>query len=280
MLISLTNRESLTNGEKEKIQRRGYMSEHLLCLYSMTSDRTALYDGNFPVYFSDYGVADVILFGLADRRDDGLACVKELLKLPIKELNTVSPRALTGFAGIETRYVDQDYHISIEKFNIDLSGNGYRDIRYNVHRAEKMGYSVRLGREFTRDHTYVLSRHMSHHNLDVWDFEELLSLERFFREHDHGFMMEAYYQGKLVGFDVVDFFEDNRIMVVPLGIYLEMPSLADFLMYEDIKYAKSRGYEWLDIGLACRSLGLKSFKEKWLAEPKYQLFVQTIKNSR
>lgn len=31
------------------------------------------------------------------------------------------------------------------------------------------------------------------------------------------FLMEAYHEDKLVGFDVIDFFKDNRIMVVPLG---------------------------------------------------------------
>ena len=110
----------------------------------------------------------------------------------------------------------------------------------------------------------------------VDDFEELLSLERFFRDHSHGFMMEAYYNDELVGFDVIDFFEGSGIMVVPLGVYLETPYLQDFLMYENIKYAQNKGYMWLDIGLSCRSQGLQNFKEKWFAEPKYTLYVQTI----
>ena len=270
----------LTNEEKEKMQTKGYMSEHLLCLYSMTSNKTALYNNNFPVYLSDYDEADVILFGLTDRGEGGLECVQEMLRSSINELNIVTPKPLTGLLGIETRYVDWDYHINVERFDLDLHGKSYQNIRYCVHRANKMRYHVRPSREFTRKHIYIMSRHMAKHSLDVWDFEELLSLERFFKEHSHGFLMDVYHENKLVGFDVIDFFEDNKVMVVPLGVYLDVPCLADFLMYENIKYAKSKGYKWLDIGLACGNIGLQTFKEKWLAEPKYQLFVQTSKASR
>lgn len=267
----------LSNEEKEKAQKSGYMCEHLLCLYSITANRTALYDGNFPVYFSGRGETDIILFGLKDREENRSACMQEMLKLPFKELNIVSPEALTGLAGVEMRYVDWDYHIDVKQFDLNLRGNGYKNIRYSVHRADKMRYRIEFGRELTRSHIYILSRHMVRHSLDLWDIEELLSLGQFLKEHDNGFLMEAYHEDKLIGFDVVDFFEDNRIMVVPLGIYLEVPSVADFLMHENIKYAKEKGYRWLDIGLACRNIGLQGFKEKWLAEPKYKLFVQTIK---
>jgi hypothetical protein len=268
----------LSNEEKEKIQKIGYMCEHLLCLYSMTSDRTALFDGNFPVYFSNYNDADVILFGLEDKSVDGSECVQRILQFPIEELNIVTPKPLKDLARIETLYSDWDYHINIEKFNIDLRGSACKTIRSAMHRADKIGYHIKISREFTRNHIYILSRHMARHKLNVWDFEELLSLESFFEEHSHGFMMEAYYKDKLVGFDVVDFFDDNRIMVVPLGVYLPAPLLADFLMYENLKYAKSKGLKWLDVGPSCGNTGVQRFKEKWFAEPKYQLFIQTVKN--
>jgi len=268
----------LSNNDKEKMQKKGYMSEHLLCLYSMASDRTALYDNNFPIYLNSMNEADIILFGLADKKKDGLDCIREMLQPPFKELNIVSPKPLINLpcARIETQYMDWDFHIDLKRFNLNLRGNAYKNIRYSIHRADKMGYELKLSREFTPKHTYILARHMARHKLDAWDFEELLSLERFFRDHSHGFMMEAYIKDELVGFDVIDFFEDSRIMVVPLGVYLETPSLPDFLMYENIKYAKNKGYDWLDIGLACRRTGLQGFKEKWFAEPKYQLYVQTI----
>jgi len=117
---------------------------------------------------------------------------------------------------------------------------------------------------------------MTRHTLDVWDYEELLSLERYFREHDHGLMMEVYQDDKLIGFDFIDFFDDNQIMVVPLGIYLESYRLSDFMMYQNLKFAKEKGYTWLDIGTVCGSEGLRHFKEKWFAEPKFKLFIQTL----
>jgi len=255
------------------------MCEHLLCFYSMTADRTALCEGGFPVYFSGYGEADLILFGLADKREDGSRAVRELLELQIDELNIVSPEPLEGFANIETQYVDWDYHVDVEGFDLSLKGGRYEALRYRVKQAERKSYSSRISREFTRSHAYVLSRHAARHTLDVWDYEELLSLERFFRDHDHGFMLEAYRGDRLIGFDVVDFFEDNKTMVVPLGVYLEEPSLADFLTYEDLRYAKENGYRWLDVGLACRSTGLEEFKRKWFAEPKHRLCVQTIRSA-
>jgi len=265
----------LSKNEKEDAQKRGYMCEHLLCLYSMTSQRTALYNDDFPVYLNGFGEVDVILFGLR-RKGDGLKCVQELVKLPVNTLNIVSPTAFHGLPNVRTRYVDWDFHIMVEQFDFDFKGSAYRDIRYRLRQTEKMGYRMRLSREFTPSHTYILSRHMARCKLDVWDYEELLSLERFFREHDHGLMMEAYKDDRLVGFDVVDFLEDNRIMVVPLGIYLEPQLVSDFMMYENLKYAKNKGYEWLDVGPACRIEGLRRFKEKWLAKPKFKIHVQTL----
>jgi len=266
----------LTDEGKEEAQKKGYMCEHLLCLYSMTADRTALYNNNFPVYFTSYGEADVILFGLAKKDEDKLTCVQELLELPLRELNIVSPATMTDLVGIESKYVDWDYHINVEQFDLDLKGKQYKNLRNRVNQAEKKGYYTRFGRTYTSNHAYILSRHIARHTLDIWDLEELLSLDRFFKEHSHSYMMEAYHQDKLIGFDVVDFLEENKIMVVPLGIYLEEPSLADFLMYENLRHAQNKGYKWLDIGLTCRNVGLQGFKEKWLAKPKYKVSVRTI----
>jgi hypothetical protein len=92
-------------------------------------------------------------------------------------------------------------------------------------------------------------------------------------------MMEAYQNEKLVGFDVLDFFDVNKILAVPLGIYLDSHLVSDFLMYENLKYARDRGYVWLDVGPTCGSVGVKRFKEKWHAKPKFQIFVQALDTS-
>ena len=266
----------LNNVEKEDLQKRGYMCEHLLCLHSMISDRTALFDEIFPVFFNRYGEADVVLFGISEMEGNRLGCVQELAELNIKTLNIISPEPIQFKSRVKTRYMDVDYHISMEEFDFDFKGRRYSRIRNRLKQVEKIGYQLRTSRDFTIDHIYLLARHMAQHELDVWDYEELLSLERFFNEHDHGLMMEAYINERLVGFDVVDFFEANEIMVVPLGIYLNAPMLSDFMMHENLKYAKANGYEWIDVGPTCGSEGIRSFKEKWFAEPKYEMYVQTL----
>jgi hypothetical protein len=266
----------LTKRDKELLQRRGYIYEHLLCLYSVVSDTTALYEDAFPVFVNSSGEADVVLFSLGPKKKNRLKCIQELTQLRINKLNVISPEAFAGLPGLRTRYIDWDFHIDLDEFDLDLKGSKYRSIRHALRKVDVLNYRTKLDREFTHKHTYILSRHLMRHKLEAWDYEELLSLDRFFREHDHCLMMEAYKDDSLVGFDVVDFFEDNRIMVVPLGIYLQDPFVSDFMMYENIKFAKDEGYEWLSVGPTCGLAGLRRFKEKWLAKPKFKLYVQEI----
>ena len=267
----------LSKSDKESLQRRGYIYEHLLCLYSSASEITALYDENFPVFVSGFGEADVILFGFGNGEANRFKCVEELCQLPIDKLNIISPTPFNERSNVRLRYVDWDFHVELKEFDFGLKGSTYRNIRHSLRKAEEMDYSMRISREFTPKHTYILSRHLLRHRLDVWDYEELLSLERFFREHDHGLMMEVYKDNKLLGFDVIDFFEDNRVMVVPLGIYLESPYVSDFMMFENLKFAKENGYTWLDLGPTCGVTGLRRFKQKWLARAKFKLYVQVMK---
>jgi hypothetical protein len=267
----------LSRNDKESMQTRGYMFEHLLCLYSGVSEMTVLYDESFPVFFNGFGEADVILFGFDDGEADMFKCVEELRQLPIDRLNIISPTPFNERPNVRLRYVDWDFHVELREFDFGLRGSKYRNIRHSLRKAEEIGYNMRISRKFTSRHTYILSRHLTRHRLDAWDYEELLSLERFFREHDHGLMMEVYKDNRLLGFDVIDFFEDNRIMVVPLGMYLESPYVSDFMMLENLKFAKNNGYESLDLGPTCRVAGLRRFKEKWLGTPKFKLYVQVMR---
>ena len=266
----------LDTREKEDMQKRGYMCEHLLCLYSMVSNQTALYDNNFPVFLNPFGEADVVLFGLEDRSAEGFQCVRDLMNLPITRLNIVSPTPFHGLPQVRTRYVDRDFHIDVEQFDFDLKGHAYKNLRNRLKQVAALEYHTRRTRDFTSQHTYILSRHMARHALDVWDYEELLSLDRFFREHDHGLMIEAYQGDQLIGFDIVDFVDDDNIMVVSLGIYLDHKLLSDFMMYENLKFARKRGCKWVDVGPTCGSDGVRRFKEKWFAKPKFNLHIQTL----
>jgi len=240
----------------------------------MISDRTLLFDEDYPVFLNSYGEADVILFGFQD--GNPIKCITELRDWPLSSINIISPISFEEKYSIDKCIIDWDYHINVNDFDLTLRGRKYKSIRYHLRNADKQDFHIKIGNKFTRNHLYILSRHMARHKLDVWDYEELLSLERFFKEHKHGKMMEVYHNDLLVGFDVIDFFEDNKIMVVPLGIYLNIPTITDFLMYENLKFAKENGYELLDIGLTCGSVGLKDFKEKWFAKPKFKIYIQSL----
>jgi hypothetical protein len=268
--------EVLSREDKESLQRKGYIYEHLLCLYSAVSDKTILYNSDFPVFLNGFGEADAILYGFRDRDEGRYECMKKLSQLPIRKLNVVSPVPLNDFPRMEVRYIDWDYQINLKDFDLDLRGSKYKRIRYSMKKTGRIGYETKISRDFSAKHVYIMSRHLSRHKFDAWDYEELLSLEKFFKEHNHGLLMEVYKNDGLLGFDVVDFFEDNRVMVVPLGMYLESPSISDFMMYENLKYADANGYEWLDIGPACGIVGLRWFKEKWLGKPRFKLYVQAM----
>jgi hypothetical protein len=268
--------EILSMKDKESLQRKGYIYEHLLCLYSSVSETTVLYNADFPIFINGFGEADAILYGFGHQEGDRYECVRKLSRLPINKINVVSPIPLVKFPRMDVRYIDWDYQINLNDFDLDLRGSKCKRIRYSMKKAERIGYETKISREFTPKHVYIMSRHLSRHKFEAWDYEELLSLERFFREHDHGLLMEVYKDGRLLGFDVIDFFEDSRIMVVPLGMYLESPLVSDFMMYANLKFAKSKGYEWVDVGPTCGIVGLRWFKEKWLGNPRFKLYVQVM----
>lgn len=266
----------LSKEDKEALQKKGYIFEHLLCLYSSVSDTTVLYNADFPIFINGFGEADAILYGFREQESDRHECLKGLARLPINKVNAVSPIPLDDFPEMEVRYIDWDYQINSKDFDLNMRGSEYKRIRYSMEKAEKIGYEIKISRKFTPKHIYIMSRHLSRHQFEPWDYEELLSLERFFERHNHGLLMEVYRNGNLLGFDVLDFFEDNRIMVVPLGMYLDSPYVSDFMMYSNVKFAKDNGYEWIDIGPTCGIVGLRWFKEKWLGKPRYKLYIQAM----
>ncbi len=262
----------LNKQEINSFQQKGYMCEHLLSLYSIIAQQTALLDDNYPVFINGFREADLIFYGLKNRNVGTPKHLNELEQYA-DTINIISPIKIEG-QNITTQYVDWDYHLYLDEFSLDLIGKKYKRIRYRVKQAEKQGYYTKISRELTSNHLYLLSRHMSVHELNPWDYEEMLSLERYFTEFNNCLMIEVYNQGILMGFDVVDFYNDTSMVVIPLGIYLQPQKVSDFMMYEDIKFAKQKGFEILDVGPSCLNPGLQQFKEKWFAKPVHQLHVQ------
>jgi hypothetical protein len=89
--------EILSKKDKESLQRKGYIYEHLLCLYSGVSDTTVLYNADFPIFINGFREADAILYGFGDENKGRHECVKKLSRLPINKLNIVSPVPLDKF---------------------------------------------------------------------------------------------------------------------------------------------------------------------------------------
>ena len=118
----------ITQQEKEELQRQGYMCEHLLCLYSMISARTALLNNNFPVFFNSFREADVVLFGFGDKNGEKFDDIKELRELPLDRVNVITPKPLMG-EGVITKSCDWDFHINVDTFDLDLNGRVYKNLR-------------------------------------------------------------------------------------------------------------------------------------------------------
>ena len=95
----------LSKKEQEDAQRRGYMCEHLLCLYSIVANQTVLFNNEFPVFISGFGEADVVLFGFGGNEiKDKLKCVRELAELPINTINFISPTTFHELPNVRTKY--------------------------------------------------------------------------------------------------------------------------------------------------------------------------------
>jgi hypothetical protein len=107
---------------------------------------------------------------------------------------------------------------------------------------------------------------------NVWDYQLYLAINEYVSRFSSPRFFDVFLNSELVGFDLVDF--TDTVMVVPLGFILAShPSLSDFLMFEEVVYAKKQGMDWLDVGWSCDP-GLKEFKKKWTAVPRFTVYVQ------
>ncbi|MDH5459753.1 MAG: hypothetical protein OEW71_01790, partial [Candidatus Bathyarchaeota archaeon] len=141
--------------------------------------------------------------------------------------------------------------------------------RYRVNNAEKRGYSLKIDKKMTPAHFHIIAQHEQSKKLDLYDSQLYLSIWEYLQKFKSPFLFNVFSNGTLIGFDLVDFFEDT--MTIPLGFYTDAPSLADFIVFKEILYAKQKGYTWLDLGWACDP-GVEEFKRKWTAIPRFQIW--------
>jgi hypothetical protein len=225
------------------------------------------------------------LFGLdknQEKSEDATECFEASVKAfqPTKAVIT-SPKRLPPNMGdfhCETVYQDKDYQINLGQFDEKMNGGSYKDLRYRVNNAEKRGYTLALGKELTVAHSHIIALHLTKKNYAPWDYQLYLRLGEYLERFSSPILFNVFSDGTLIGFDIVDFLADT--MATPLGFYLNYPSLADFLLHQEILQGKGQGFEWLDIGWACNNPGLEAFKKKWKAVSRFKVHVQEYQKAQ
>ncbi len=255
-------------------QRFGRFDEHLVSLYSLAYGNPYIYKDTYLVYYDKYSrILYLSLFEL-NGPEDKIRCVETATKLfKPEQLIITSPQELpvdiTGFHCLKTDF-DKDYQIFIPDFDETLKGGKLKPLRYRVHNAEKRGYTLRIGKKMTPAHFHIIAQHEQSKKLDLYDSQLYLGIWEYLQKFKTPLLFNVFSNdGALIGFDLVDFFQDT--MTIPLGFYTDAPSLADFILHQEILYAKHKGCSWLDLGWACGS-GVEEFKKKWDAIPRFQIW--------
>jgi len=262
-------------------QRLGRFDEHLVNFYSVAFGDPYIYDETYLLYYDRFSkILHLSLFEL-NGREEKLQCVETAKKLFRPERMVItSPERLQADIG-DFRCVnedfDRDYQIYLPKFNEKMEGNAYKHLRYRVHNAIKRGYYLEIGRRMTPAHCHIVACHEMEKKCDLWDSQLYLGIRDYLKHFASPLLFNVFSDKMLIGFDVVDFLNDT--MTIPLGFYLDYPSLADFILFKEIVYAKEKGYMWLDLGWACNS-GVELFKRKWMAEPRFEIWTQEYRKNR
>jgi len=270
----------LTQNDIVNCQKRGYFDEHLATLYSVAYGEPYIYQNKYLLYHDPLSrLVWLTLFGLGNDQDTG-GDLTECFEASVRtfqpnEVVTTSPTRLPPNLGdfhCETVYEDEDYQINLRQFDEKLNGGSYKHLRYRVNNAEKRGYTLAVGRELTVAHSRIIALHLARKNYAIWDCQLYLRLSDYLDRFSSPKLFNVFLEDALIGFDVIDFLAD--IMAIPLGFYLDYPSLADFLLYKEILHGKRQSFNWLDIGWACNNPGLEAFKKKWTAISRFKVYMQ------
>ena len=254
-------------------QRFGRFDEHLASLYSLAYGKPYIYKNTYLAYYDKQSrILYLSLFELHES-ENKLKCIQNATKLfKPEKLIVTSPQELPvsveEFRCFQVDY-DKDYQIHIPDFDETLKGGKLKQLRYRVNNAEKRGYRLKIGKKMTPAHFHIIAQHEQTKKLDLYDSQLYLGLWEYLQKFRSPLLFNVFSNGTLIGFDLVDFFKDT--MTIPLGFYTEAPSLADFILFKEILYAKQKGYTWLDLGWACDS-GIEEFKKKWTAIPRFQIW--------
>ena len=267
--------ESLSEDGLLRCQRCGYLDEHLTTFYALAYGDPYIYRDTYLIYSDSLSkMLSISLFGL-NGEEDRLTCVQTALdKFRPNKFVVTSPEKLPseirGYR-CEKTFLDRDYQINLKEFDEYLRGNSYEKLRYRTNNAKKRGYTLTVGKEMSTAHSYLIAVHMAKETYNIWDYQLYLKINEYITKFSSPRFFNVLLNGELIGFDILDV--TGNVMVIPLGFYLPYPSLSDFLMYNELVYAKKQGFDWLDVGWSC-NLGLEEFKKKWMAIPRFTVCVQ------
>jgi len=277
---NLLKLKPLTKNDIVDCQKRGYFDEHLATLYSVAYGEPYIYQNKYLLYHDPLSkMVWLTLFGLGNSKDtsgDATECFEASVEIfqPNKVITTSPTRLPLNLDDFhcETLFEDRDYQINLRQFDEKLNGGSYKHLRYRVNNAEKRGYTLAVGKELTVAHSHIIALHLAKKNYAPWDCQLYLRLSEYLQKFSSPRLFNVFSDGTLIGFDVIDFLADT--MATPLGFYLDYPSLADFLLYQEILHGKRQSFEWLDIGWACNNPGLEAFKKKWTAISRFGVCMQ------
>jgi len=274
----------LSDADVVKAQSRGYFDEHLATFYSVAYGEPHLYEDAYLVYLDVASeTVSLTLFGLDSNEGNDrerIACFEEVTAyFKPERVIVTSPAKLPSEIGgfdCERAYEDKDFQIAIEEFDADLVGGQYKSLRYRVNHARRCGYTLARGKLMTPAHINIMAHHLAKdRDYEMWDYQLYLGLSQYVSRFGSPRFFSVFLGDVLVGFDVVDVVGGD-VMVVPLGFYMGYPSIADFLIYEEVCRAKDLGFRWLDVGWACNVPGLEEFKLKWKAVPRFRVCMQVF----
>ncbi len=274
----------LSNAGVVRAQSRGYFDEHLATFYSVAYGEPHLYNDEYLVYLDAASkTVSLTLFRLDSNTGNDRersACFEEVTaQLKPERVVVTSPARLPseigGFDCVRV-YEDKDFQIALKEFDVDLAGGRYKSLRYRVSHAKRCGYKLSQGKLMTPAHINIMAHHLAEDkDYEMWDYQLYLGLSQYVSKFDSPRFLNVFLGDVMVGFDVVDVVGDD-VMVVPLGFYMDYPSIADFLIYEEVCQARDLGFRWLDVGWACNVSGLEEFKIKWKAFPRFRVCMQVF----
>jgi len=221
---------------------------------------------------------------LVDDRDQWNSLVDKLLKegstVTVRCLHNTLPLADPRFSLVK----QAGWHRLHLAPGLDAIWNGlHSSARRAIRKAERDGVVIELTREekalraFFEMHVKVRKYK---YRLLAQPYRMFENIWRHFMEREKGFVMVAAHHGEIIGGILFLEWRDTlyyKFNASSLSELSQRPN--DLLMWESIKYAKEKGYNYLDFGLSdWDQEGLVRYKRKYATEEKTISYLRCAPN--